>query len=212
MTEPTKHSNKSRGRGPQRHTRQDWIRTALDTLISEGVENVKILVLSTKLETARSSFYWHFENREDLLDTLLEHWRNTNTRAISESARLPAETVTQAIVNVYSSWFGEGQFNTRLDFAIRDWARRSGSVRRVLDLSDDARVAALTDMFRRFDYPQGEADVRARILYFTQIGYEALDQRESWETRVSRARDYLFCISGREPEQADIERIRALRG
>jgi len=46
---------------------------ALDTLISEGVENVKILLLSAKLETARSSFYWHFENREDLLDTLLEY-------------------------------------------------------------------------------------------------------------------------------------------
>jgi hypothetical protein len=146
-----------------------------------------------------------------LLDTLLEHWRNTNTRAIVESAHQPAETITRAIVNVYSSWFGEGRFNTRLDFAIREWARRSGSVRRALDMSDDERLGALEHMFKRFDYPAGEADVRARILYFTRIGYDALDQRESWEVRVARAKEYLFCISGQQPSEADVKRIRKLR-
>lgn len=158
-----------KGRGQQRHAKEDWIRAALDTLISQGVENVKILVLSSRLETARSSFYWHFENREDLLDTLLEHWRATNTRAIIDSASEPADTIIQAIVNVHASWFSKGPFNTRLDFAIRDWARRSGSVRRALDLSEDARIAALRGMFQRFDYPVGEADMRARILYSTHI-------------------------------------------
>ncbi len=211
MTKVTNNKKNTKGRGQQRHTREDWIRTALDTLISEGVENVKILVLSAKLDTARSSFYWHFENREDLLDNLLEHWRNTNTNALIESAHEPAETITAAIVNVYSSWVGEGKFNTRLDFAVRDWARRSGSVRRALDISDDERLDALAAMFSRFDYPAREADVRARILYYTQIGYDALDQRESWEIRVSRSRDYLFCITGRNPSDQDVENIRRMR-
>jgi AcrR family transcriptional regulator len=47
-----------KGRGPQRHTKDDWIKIALETLIAEGVENVKVMVLSAKLGTARSSFYW----------------------------------------------------------------------------------------------------------------------------------------------------------
>lgn len=206
MNKTTKTTKKTKGRGPQRHTKADWIRIALDTLISEGVENVKVMVLSAKLETARSSFYWYFENREDLLDNLLTHWRDTNTKAIVDSTRQPADTITQAISNVFSSWVGQGQFNTRLDFAIRDWARRSGSVRRALDDSDAERLNALKEMFLRFDYEIDEADVRARILYFTQIGYESLDQRESKETRASRARHYLFCISGKEPSQQDVER------
>ena len=205
-----KKSKKARGRGPQRHTKQDWIRIALDTLISEGVENVKVMVLSDKMQTARSSFYWHFDSRADLLENLLDHWRQTNTQAIVTSAAEPADTITGAIVNVYASWVGSGKFDTRLDFAVRDWARRSGSVRRALDASDDARVEALTQMFLRYDYPQSEAAVRARILYYTQIGYEALDPQESWETRHTRVRDYLFCISGIEPTAEDIERSRTL--
>ena len=76
---------KARGRGPQRHTREDWIRIALDTLISEGVENVKVLVLSGKLETARSSFYWYFDSRADLLDSLLAHWEGTTQRPLSKA-------------------------------------------------------------------------------------------------------------------------------
>lgn len=201
---------KPRGRGPQRHTKEDWIRIALDTLISEGVDNVKVLVLSSKLETARSSFYWYFENREDLLDTLLEHWRSTNTKAIVDSATEPANTITEAIVNVFSSWVGQGKFNTRLDFAVRDWARRSGSVRRALDDSDADRLSALTRMFAGFGFSEGEAFVRARMLYFTQIGYETMDQRESWETRMSRASDYLYCMSGQQPSQEDVERLHRL--
>ena len=207
MTKPAK---KPRGRGPTRHTKDDWIRAALDTLISEGVENVKVLVLSAKLETSRSSFYWHFESRADLLDTLLDHWRQTNTQAIVEGASLSATSITDAIVNVYASWVGAGRFNTRLDFAIRDWARRSGSVRRALDQSDNDRVEALAQMFQRFDYPVSESQVRARILYYTQIGYDALDQQESWETRISRVWDYLYCISGREPSDAEVKRLREL--
>lgn len=211
MALPDNTSKKNpKGRGPQRHTKEDWIQTALDTLISEGVENVKVLLLSAKLETARSSFYWYFENREDLLDNLLEHWRATNTKALVDGAKQPADTITQAVVNVFSSWVGKGQFNTRLDFAVRDWARRSGSVRRVLDDSDAERLDALTEMFARFDFEPSEAEVRARILYYTQIGYEALDQREDWETRISRAWDYLFCITGQKPTDADVEKLNQL--
>jgi AcrR family transcriptional regulator len=172
---------------------------------------VKVMVLSAKLGTARSSFYWYFENREDLLETLLAHWRQTNTRAIVDSSGQPAQTITQAVVNVFASWVGQGQFNTRLDFAVRDWARRSEAVRHMLDASDAERLQALTDMFARFNIGAGEAEVRARILYYTQIGYEALDPREDWDTRVSRARDYLFCMTGQSPSEGDIERLSQMR-
>ena len=200
-----------RGRGPKRHTKADWIKIALDTLISEGEENVKVLVLSAKMDTSRSSFYWHFDSRADLLDDLLEHWRSTNTQVIVDAAEAPADTINGAIVNFFASWISKGSFDTRLDFAVRDWARRSGSVRALLDKSDNQRLDALTEMFRRYGYADGESEVRARILYFTQIGYDALDQKEDWDTRISRAAHYLYCLSGKEPADADVERLNQVR-
>ena len=196
-TPPT--TPKSRGRGPGRTAREDWLQSALDTLVSEGVDSVKVLTLAERLDCARSSFYWYFKNRSELLDALLDHWQNTNTKALIDAANQPARTINEALGNLYASWLAGGDFDTQLDFAIRDWARRSGTVRRALDNSDAARIDAIAAMFQRFDYPASEADVRGRIVYFTQIGYATLDQRESWETRIARSRDYLFCMTGQRP-------------
>ena len=53
-------------------TRADWINLALQTLISDGIESVRVLTLGQKLGVSRSSFYWYFESRQDLLDQLGE--------------------------------------------------------------------------------------------------------------------------------------------
>jgi AcrR family transcriptional regulator len=205
--------DQGRGRGPGRTTRDDWIQIALDTLISEGVENVKVLVLAGKLDCARSSFYWYFKNRADLLNTLLDYWQTTNTQALVDAASQPAESINFAMGQLYASWVGTASFDTQLDFAIRDWARRSGTVRRALDLSDNSRIEAIAGMFERFDYSASEADVRARVVYFTQIGYDALDQRESWEERAARGPTYLYCMTGKRPTRAEVsELVRRLTG
>lgn len=192
-------------RGLGRTSREDWLNTALDTLISEGVDQVKVLTLASKLDCARSSFYWYFKNRDELLDALIDHWANTNTRALVEAASLPAETICYALGNLYASWVTRDKFDTKLDFAIREWARRSGTVRRALDVSEGARLEAIAAMFRRYDYDYSEADVRARIVYFTQIGYATKDEHESWELRISRGRDYLYCMTGRRPSEAEVQ-------
>ena len=58
---------------PQRKvTAADWLKIALRTLIGEGVEQVRILPLAKKLGVSRSSFYWYFKDREDLLNKLLD--------------------------------------------------------------------------------------------------------------------------------------------
>ncbi|QBY00893.1 TetR/AcrR family transcriptional regulator [Rhodophyticola sp. CCM32] len=194
----------ARVRGPGRTTREDWMQIALDTLISDGVEAVKVLALAEKLKCARSSFYWYFKNRSDLLDSLLDHWQSTNTDALVRAANQPADSINFALGHLFSCWVNDGKFDTRLDFAVRDWARRSGTVRRAVDISDASRIAAVANMFERFEYPRNEADVRARIVYFTQIGYDALDQREKIEDRAARSRDYLFCMTGQEPSEAEI--------
>jgi AcrR family transcriptional regulator len=198
---------KAQGRGAQRTTKQDWINCALDTLVSEGVENVKVLLLSEKLNCARSSFYWYFKNRAELLDALLDHWQTTNTKAIVDAAKLPVATINQGLVNVYACWVTSGKFDTRLDFAVRDWARRSGSVRHALDNSDAIRLNALSAMFERFDFAKSEAEVRARIIYYTQIGYNALDVQETMDLRMERGPDYLFCMTGVKATQSELDAL-----
>ncbi|PUB16271.1 TetR/AcrR family transcriptional regulator [Yoonia sediminilitoris] len=199
-------------RGSSRTSRADWTRAALDTLIEEGVDQVKVAVLSKRLKCARSSFYWYFKDRQALLGALLSHWQATNTAAIVTQATAPADSINLALVNLFACWIDGGQFDTQLDFAVRDWARRDGTVRQAVDVSDQTRIAALTAMFTRFDYPPAEAKIRARIVYFTQIGYDALDQRETNFERAQSGPDYLFCMTGHEPTPRETQAVLALGG
>lgn len=185
-------------------TRADWINMALETLISDGIGNVRVLTLGQKLGVSRSSFYWYFNSRQDLLDQLLKHWHETNTTAIVERARRPTETIIMGVMNVFECWADERLFDPRLDFAVREWARRSADVRRMIDQADDDRLTAIRDMYRRHGYDDEDAFIRARVLYYTQIGYYVLDLKEPVEARVSHLAAYLRSFTGLEPSEADV--------
>jgi len=186
-------------------TRDDWLQVAMDILISDGVEQVKVLPMSEQLEVSRSSFYWYFKSRQDLLEALLDYWQRSNTAAMVAQAEAPAATITAAVCNVFRCVINPALFNNPLDFAVRDWARRSGKVRRVLDQSDQQRLGALTAMFERFDYPPLEAMTRARILYYMQIGYNDAELHEPLAERLKLLPTYLLAFTGQTPSQNEID-------
>lgn len=188
-------------------TREDWLRVALDTLVSDGVEQVKVLPLGQRLGVSRSSFYWYFKSRQDLLDQLLDHWQKTNTRAIVERTERPAASISEGVLNVFECWIDEELFDPRLDFAVREWARRSGPVRHIVDQADEQRVQALTALFLRHGYEPTDGFIRARILYFMQIGYYALDLAEPQSKRLSYLAAYLRGFTGEEPDPALLQRF-----
>ncbi|GAB5469423.1 MAG: TetR/AcrR family transcriptional regulator [Rhodospirillales bacterium] len=185
-------------KGNTRVSREDWIAAALEVLIAQGVDRVKILTLSEALSVSRSSFYWYFTDRKALLQALLEAWGEKNTRAFVESCALPAERVTGAVCNLFRCFVDDDLFDPQLDFAIREWSRRSPAVRRVVDAADAARLEAIAALFRRYGYEAQDAETRARILYFMQIGYYALELREPLALRLERVPGYLEGFTGRK--------------
>ena len=142
--------------------------------------------------------------RQDLLAQLLPHRHDTNTKAIVERAQRPAESIIMGVMNVFECWADERLFDPRLDFAIREWARRSEDVRRMIDQADDERLTAIRDMYRRHGYDAEDAFIRARVLYYMQIGYYVLDLKEPVEARVSHLAAYLRAFTGQEPSDADV--------
>ena len=107
-------------------------------------------------------------------------------------------------MHLFECFIDPRQFDPRLDFAVREWARRSPEVRAQLDAADEARVAAIRDMFLRHGYAATEAFTRARIIYFMQIGYYALVENEPFETRFALLKPYLVSFTGQEPDPEEM--------
>lgn len=195
--------------GP-RITREDWLRLALTTLVEDGIDQIKVQIMARRLNVSRSSFYWHFASPQDLREQMLAWWLDHNTGPIIQRALRPADSIGAAVLNVFECWVDRALFDPELDIAVRLWGRRDAGVRKVVADADTQRLEALTGMFARYDYPATEALVRARVLYFAQVGQYTLDVDDSLPTRLSRAREYVLTHTGREPDPADLARFAAL--
>ncbi|PWK76890.1 TetR/AcrR family transcriptional regulator [Aminobacter sp. AP02] len=159
-------------------SREAWIAAAIATLEKKGIANVKIDHLSRQLKVTRGSFYFHFKNLKDLLDSLLEEWRQRNCRpfeALIDQEIIDGPTFFDDVTGV---WIREAPFSPRLDLAIRDWARSSTAIARKVQAQDDFRMALLVRAFAAMGYDDDESLIRARITYFQQIGYYATHFKE----------------------------------
>jgi AcrR family transcriptional regulator len=177
-------------------SRADWLGGALTLLVDEGIDAVRITRLAEALAVSRGSFYWHFRDRSDLLDGLVAVWRAKNTAAVLDAVN-GAESLTDGIFRLFDAWLDPDRFDPRLDLAMRDWARRTADIRAAVDGADRARVDAITGLFRRFGYGLPEAFIRARILYFTQVGYYALGVDEPLAERFGYLEAYYEGFTGR---------------
>lgn len=58
-------------------TRADWIGTAVEALARDGLRAVAVEPLAERLGATKGSFYWHFRDRNALLQAAVEHWETT---------------------------------------------------------------------------------------------------------------------------------------
>lgn len=186
-----------------------WLEGAHALLVEAGVEAVKIGALAERLGLSRTSFYWHFADREALLAGLVERWRATNTAALLARIEAPAATVTEAILNLFDAWVDPGVFDSRAEFAMRTWALTDAAVAKALAGEDARRIAALTALFQRFGAPPVQADTRARTVYLTQVGYIALRSQEDFHTRMARIPEYALIFTGVVPSPAEVAAFQA---
>jgi len=176
--------------------RDEWLDVARDTLIREGVDAVSVQGLSRKLGVTRGGFYGYFGSREKLLARLQQDWRDVNTRALRRIAA-PGRTDGAAQFNeLVQMWVENDDYKPEYDAAVRDWARRSRPLARIVRRVDVERIRLISHIFQNLGFRAAEAHVRARVTYYHQVGYYALSVHESRRTRRRLSPIYSLILAG----------------
>jgi AcrR family transcriptional regulator len=181
----------------QRLGRDDWIATARAVLLIGGVNAVKIGHLAKRLATSRVGFYWHFVSRGDLLRDLLKLWESANTapfERVVEHYR-QADAIGD-LLSFLRIWVEEIDYSPAFDRSVRDWARSSKEAAAAVRRIDIRRIGILHMLFQDLGFSDPEALVRARITYYHQVGYYALDVQESRQSRRKLIPVYAKILSG----------------
>lgn len=201
-------ANDSGWRGSQ----EGWLEAAYECLLEGGVDSVKILPLAKRLNLSRTSFYWFFKDREELLAALIGRWRDKNTGNIVKQSEAYAESLAEAMLNVFDCWLNKDLFDSKFEFAVRSWALQSEDILAEVHHADQVRLEALKRMFIRFGHSEITADVRARTTYLVQIGYISMQTQEDIATRMKRIPEYIAIYTGQVPERRELDRFFSRHG
>jgi AcrR family transcriptional regulator len=175
-------------------------------IIDDGVERVRIERIADKLGVTRGGFYWHFKGRKTLLDELLRDWEKTNTEAFIAAIEEAPANFESRVLRLFTLWI-EGIFDADLEVAVRNWARTSKAVTNAIQRADIQRLEFLESLFVAAQFSAQEARVRARVLYYTQIGYYAVGERITREERLAVAPLYYKVYTGRVLSKAGADEL-----
>lgn len=178
--------------------REIWLDTARQALIEEGTAGVEINKLAKRLGSSRGGFYWFFKDRAQLLDELLAYWASTSTVLFEQILLKPGRNGMEEYQALIDLWIDEKQYDPKWDGAVRDWARTSEAVRRIVQEVDQQRIAVLERIFSHIGYTGQEALIRARVTYYHQVGYYAMGVKESKKERRALTPYYRKVLTGRE--------------
>ncbi len=195
-----------------RGSQEGWLEAAYEALLESGVDSVKILPLAKRLNLSRTSFYWFFKDREELLNALIARWREKNTGNMVKRSEAYAESLPEAMLNVFDCWLDKDLFDSPFEFAVRSWALQSEDILEEVRRADQTRLEALIRMFTRFGYDETAADVRARTTYLVQIGYISMQAQEDIALRMKRIPEYIAIYTGQTPRRNELDRFFARHG
>ncbi|MGF1667526.1 MAG: TetR/AcrR family transcriptional regulator [Acidimicrobiia bacterium] len=151
--------------------RDDWTRAALEVIATEGVDGVKVESLASRLGITKGSFYWHFEGRQDLIESTLELWYRLATADVIE--RLDRiDDPEQRLRALFAESFGDvvnGPIDALLVSQADDPIVGPTVVRATTE-----RLAFLTRTYRHLGLPHERAAARARLAYAAYLGISQL--------------------------------------
>ena len=162
--------------------RESWILAAFETLYIDGIDAVRIEPLATKLNVTKGSFYWHFKNRTELHDALLDYWQKEMTQTVLDFAKEFHGSPQQRLINTLREVVGKER--TKYDPAVRNWARTDIKVKKVVEYIDKIRLSFLHGLFVDIGFDKQQAEIRSRLMYYYIMGEVTVTIKEPMAKRM----------------------------
>lgn len=145
-------------------SREAWLHAARKALLLRGPNGVRVEPLARDLGVTKGSFYWHFRDRNDLLEALLVEWEQEEdllTTALEATNREDAIRAVFEEVGRRAKRSERGESPS--DAAIFAWAMIDKSVARRVRKSENTRMQLLRELL-------GDDDL-ADFFYYAYQGF-----------------------------------------
>lgn len=181
---------------------QDWVKAALDVLTEQGIEGVRVDILARKLGVTKGSFYWHFSNRDALLDALAESWGETEGESFMAEVMASPGDPRSKLSMLGAIYLRENY--PAYERAMRGWALTDPRAVAALKRAGHRTMRTLIHLYRELGFDAAEAEFRAQVHRLSGIGtlfgMEFEMDTLSDEERTARRERFLNLMTGNAPE------------
>jgi AcrR family transcriptional regulator len=165
-----------------RTPRTAWIGAALQALAAGGPDAVRVESLAANLGVSKGGFYWHFTDRQALLDEMLDTWEQSMVDDVIArvdshpgDARAKLKQLFELAAS-YSDAFAR-------ELAIRDWARREKKIAERLRRVDNRRMEYMGALFRHICADEDDAEARSMLAFSLLVGSYFIAARHPHKSR-----------------------------
>jgi AcrR family transcriptional regulator len=140
--------------------KNQWLSAALDILSTEGITGINSITLARKLNISKSSFYWHFRNRDDLIKQMLQYWDDQYTKIVMQSPKLlgkkPNDRLFSIMLMIYENNL------TEYDVHIRALAEHNLDAKKIIKKVYKERMNFLRAIFSEIGFKGEVLEMRTR--------------------------------------------------
>ena len=136
----------------------EWLAQALEVLSAEGVQGIRIERLARDLKISKSGFYWHFRNRKDLLDQLLDYWAYEFTEIVIHFQELQKVTPENRLYQIANMIRKHNL--TKFDLSIRAWAENDADAAKAVKRVYQQRLNYIRESFQDLGFEGDELEMR----------------------------------------------------
>ena len=158
----------------------DWLEKALEVLESDGMNEVKIERLARELGVSRSGFYWHFENRQDLIRAMIEYWGEEFTSVVTSNSKIISSAPRERLYRIMKMILEHDL--ARFDLPMRTSAEKDPVAMDMVNRVYQMRLDFLRSTFSELGFEGEDLEMRTRLF----VCYH------SWETamfgKISKAK------------------------
>ncbi|MFI6641258.1 TetR/AcrR family transcriptional regulator [Streptomyces sp. NPDC050504] len=173
-------------------TSQDWADAALAAISERGIAGVAVEPLAARLGATKGSFYWHFPNRDALVEAALKRWEEICTEEII--AFVEAEPDPELRLHRLLDRATASAAEDRLEIALLASAKHP-VVAAVLHRVTERRIAYTSQLFEDLGFSPSEAQERGLFAYCAHLGHDQLTHAVPQALPTGRARtEYMRAV------------------
>jgi AcrR family transcriptional regulator len=154
---------------PTRTPRNRWIEEGLSALAAGGPDAVRIEPLAQALGVSKGGFYWHFKDRQALLEEMLDAWERTWVDEVIEAVEAENEDARSRLNRLFALAAASGEL-LKIELAIRNWARREETVAARLRQVDNRRMDYMRSLFGAICEDDDDVEARCLLVFSLFIG------------------------------------------